>query len=295
MSIDTLIKGNKLSEALGYEVHDFDVKTLQEGPQADYLRNLLFAHQLLCIRDQDLEPDDVLAFVRLFGTPDPHLLQKARPDFPEIGILSNIVQGGEPIGSAYVGFAWHTDHAFMAQPSAYTILYAIEVPPEGGDTQFASLYQAYDTLPEADKDFLRPLKGKFSYAKLHAAKTYTGGNVAPMTAEQREKTPEVVHPLVRIHPHTGREGMYINLDDFVGVEGLPDDEMAARIRALFDYTIDNFCYTHKWRPRDLLIWDNRGLIHQATEYDRTAYRRQVYRLTVTGEKPIGWGDIPSRP
>jgi len=295
MTDDNLFKGNKLSEAIGYEIHDFDVKTLSEGAQADHIRNLLFEHQVLCIRDQELEPDDVLAFVSLLGTPDKHLLQKARPDYQEIGILSNIVENGEAIGSANVGFAWHTDHAFMAQPVAYTILYAIDVPAEGGDTEFASLYKAYDALPQAEKDFLRPLKGKFSYAKLHASNTYSGGNAAPLTAEQREKTPDVVHPLVRIHPHTGREGMYINLGDFAGVDGLPDDEMTARIRGWFEFAIDNFFYAHKWRPRDLLFWDNRGLIHQATEYDRAAYRRQVYRMTVTGEKPIGWGDLHSRP
>ena len=98
--------------------------------------------------------------------------------------------------------------------------------------------------------------------------------------------PDVEHPLVRVHPHTGREGMYVKLDDCIGIEGMAPEAGFALIKKMFDYTVENFAYTHKWKVRDLLIWDNRGALHAATPYDKERYQRLVYRTTVQGEKPI---------
>ena len=252
----------------------------------DQVETRVFEHQLLCFRDQQLTPQELLDFTGLFGKPDPHVLQQfALPDFPDIVVLSNIIENGRSLGNRKEGFGWHTDLTYMAQPAAYTILYALEVPPEGGDTLFASLYEAYDTLDEGEKQRLRPLNGRYSYIELYNKRDHA----EPLSEAQRARTPDVSHPLVRVHPETGREGMYLNLDDCIGIDGGGDGDGLALVKRLFDYTIDNFQYRHRWRPRDLLIWDNRGALHTATPYDMERHRRLVYRTSVRGEVPIGLG------
>jgi taurine dioxygenase len=144
------------------------------------------------------------------------------------------------------------------------------------------MYKAYDALDGAERERLRPMRGIYSYSKLYNRRK----NATPLTPEQKARTPDVVHPLVRVHPHTGREGMYVNLDDCIGVEGMDPDDGFALIKKLFDFTVDNFSYMHKWKVRDLLIWDNRGTLHSATPYDKERYERLVYRTTVQGEQPI---------
>jgi len=278
------IRVTALSEHLGGEIADFDARLIGGDVSLDKAKALLFEHQLLCFRDQTLTPQDLLDFTRQFGEPDPHVLQQfALPGFPDIVVLSNIIENGRPLGNRKEGFGWHTDLTYMARPAAYTILYSLEVPPEGGDTLFASMYKAYDTLDEEDKAQLRGRNGCYSYVELYNKRNHA----EPLTAEQRARTPDVVHPLVRIHPETGREGMYFNLDDCIGVEGGDGTDGKALVSRLFSYTIENFQYRHIWRPRDLLIWDNRGALHLATPYDMERHRRLVYRTSVRGEVPIG--------
>ena len=124
----------KLSPHLGAEVAGVDAREIGRSVSLDAVCTALFEHQLLCFRDQSLEPDDLMAFTRLFGEPLPHVLQQfSLPGYPGIYVLSNIVEDGKPIGNKREGFGWHTDLAYMAQPAACTILYGIEVPPEGAD------------------------------------------------------------------------------------------------------------------------------------------------------------------
>ncbi len=280
------IRITALGEHLGGEIADLDVRSIGGDISLDAVKSLLFDYQLLCFRDQSLTPQELLGFTRLFGEPDPHVLQQfALPGFPDIVVLSNIVENGRPLGNRKEGFGWHTDLTYMAQPAAYTVLYSLEVPPEGGDTLFASMYKAYDTLDDDEKQRLRPLKGHYSYVELYNKRNHA----EPLSEAQRARTPDVTHPLVRIHPETGREGMYLNLDDCIGVEGGEDVDGLALVSRLFDYTIENFQYCHHWRPHDLLIWDNRGALHTATSYDMERHRRLVYRTSVRGEVPIGWG------
>lgn len=275
-----------LSDHLGGEIVDVDARRIGDEISLDAVKSLLFKHQLLCFRDQQMTAQELLDFTRLFGEPDPHVLQQfALPGYPDIVVLSNIVEDGRPLGNRKEGFGWHTDLTYMAQPAAYTILHGLEVPPEGADTLFASLYKAYDTLEEGEKQKLRPLIGRYSYLKLYNARNHK----KPMSEEQRARTPDVAHPLVRIHPETGREGMYLNLDDCIGVDGSDGDGLAL-VKRLFEYTTENFQYCHRWRSRDLLIWDNRGALHTATPYDMERHRRLIYRTSVRGEVPIGWGE-----
>ncbi len=281
-----VIEITALSEHLGGEITNIDARSIGRDTSLEAVKSLLFEHQLLCFRDQNLTPPEMLDFTRLFGEPDPHVLQQfALPGFPDIVVLSNIVENGRPLGNRKEGFGWHTDLTYMARPAAYTILYSLEVPPEGGETLFASMYKAYDTLGDDEKERMRPLKGRYSYLELYNKRDHA----EPLTEEQRARTPDVSHPLVRIHPETGREGMYLNLDDCIGVDGGGETDGLALVSRLFSYTTENFEYRHRWRPHDLLIWDNRGALHTATPYDTERHRRLIYRTSVRGEVPIGWG------
>lgn len=278
-----------LSPSLGAEVTGFDIRTIEARGALAEVKQRLFEHQLLVFRDQALAAADLEAFTRHFGKPDPHVLkQYALPGYPDIFVISNIVEGGKPLGSRHEGFGWHTDLAYLPRPAACTILYALEVPPEGADTLFTSLYRVYDELPEERKAKLRRLRATYSYAKLY----YTSRpNPTPLTEEQKARTPDVTHPLVRLHPETGREGLYINRDDFLRIEGMGLAEGENLLNELFEMAVQpRFVYRHKWRARDLVIWDNRGAMHTATPFDAERYRRLIYRMSVLGEKPLGRND-----
>ena len=273
------VESRDVSPALGAEI---------TGAMADAtseLKRLLHEKQLLVFRDQRLEADDLERFTRAFGEPDPHVLtQFALPGHPDIFVISNIVRDGKPIGSRSEGFGWHTDLIYFDRPASYTILYALQVPAEGGDTPFASLYRAYDALPEAERKRLRGLRARHSYTWMYDKRP----GVEPLTPEQRARTPDVTHPMVRVHPDTGREGLYINRETVAGIDGLGAAERDALIARLFDFVLQpQFCYTHKWRAGDLVIWDNRGLLHTATPYDMDRHQRLLYRMSVRGEVPIG--------
>ena len=280
-----LLPLKELSPHLGGDIEDIDVREIGTSVPLEPIKDALFRHQLLCFRDQNLEPSDLSNFTNLFGDPLPHVLQQfSLSGHPEIYVLSNIVKNGRPIGNTREGFGWHTDLAYMARPAAYTILYGIEVPKGGGDTHFASFYRMWDSLEESERVKLRKLQGRYSYIHLYNQRT----NVEPLTIEQKERTPDVSHPFARIHPETGREGLYIGGDDFIAVEGSNEPQKDFDdIWQLFDEMTSLFFYYHRWKVRDLLIWDNRGLVHTATDYDTARERRLIWRTSVVGEVPIG--------
>jgi taurine dioxygenase len=278
------MKVRSISPSLGAEVTGFDVNTIDAGGTLDEVKRRLFEHQLLVFREQRIHADDLERFTLRFGDPDPHVLtQFALPGHPDIFVISNIVRDGKPLGSRKEGFGWHTDLIYFPQPASYTILYALEVPQEGGDTLFASLYRAYDELPDAERKRLRGLRARHSYTWMYDKRP----GAEPLTPEQRARTPDVVHPMVRVHPETGREGLYINRETVAGIEGMSGEESRALIEQLFDFALQpRFRYAHQWRAGDLVIWDNRGLLHTATPYDVERHQRLLYRMSVRGEVPI---------
>ena len=273
-----------LSNSLGAEVTNFDVKHYIKSGSAEKFHDELCEYQLLCFRNQELAACDLISLTKLLGPPLPHVLQQySLSGSPEIYVLSNIVENEKPIGNPREGFGWHTDLAYMRKPAAYTILYGVEVPEVGADTLFASLYKMWDWMADDEKSYIRKLRGRYSYLKLYEQRE----NAEPLTEAQKQRTPDVTHPFARIHPKSGREGLYIGGDDFVAVEGSnkPEHDFD-RIWSLFHDTTVRFHYNHKWQPNDLLIWDNRGLIHTATDYDTNNSRRLIWRTSVEGEEPI---------
>jgi taurine dioxygenase len=245
----------------------------------EWIKKKLAAHGVLAFRQQTLKPEDYIRLTQLFGELEPSTREQYwHPQHPEIYVISNVVENGRLIGNPNDGFAWHTDQYYFERPTAYTFLYGIETPPEGGDTQFCSTYQLYEELPEELKWKYSETKIRASHGKLNAGRLHPG---------QEERFPDVAQPLVRKHPMTGRKFLYFSSKLASDPLDMSQDEFDRLHAELIGRaTQPDRVYSHKWQSGDLVIWDNRGLLHTATAYDKKAYRRICYRISVIGEKPL---------
>ncbi|WP_174285537.1 TauD/TfdA dioxygenase family protein [Sphingomonas bacterium] len=237
----------------------------------------------MVVRGQTLAPEDLVDFAGRFGPVEYGVREDYQlPENPDVYVISNIVENGKPIGNPSDGFAWHTDLSFLEHPTAYTFLYALEVPEEGGDTEFANVAVSYDKLPAEQKARLDRMSVRHSYTMLHA----TRKNARALTEEEERRMPDVIHPMVRTHPATARKALYLGPDTSLPV-GLDPDEGSALILSLMKKATEaQEVYAHHWRAGDLVVWDNRTMVHRATEYDRARYRRHLHRVTVRGERPF---------
>jgi taurine dioxygenase len=273
-----------LSPTLGVQILGVDVAGLSD-PEFDRIYDAFLEHQLLLFRDQKLAPADQVAFARRFGPVQVHVLNQYHADgFPEIYYLSNLDASGRPSGmhpdkgTVY----WHTDGSWARRTGQATMLFAEQVPSKGGETRFASMYAAYDNLDDATKERLASLRAvhslDFSRARRHGEDL--------MTEEQKKARPPVAHPIVRIHPETGRKCLFLG-DHAWCVEGMDLQQGRQVIEQLNAAIVrPELVYTHRWRPGDLLLWDNRCTLHKAEPYDVATEARVLRRCTVVGEVPI---------
>jgi taurine dioxygenase len=267
---------------LGAEAHGVDPKALSDA-DVEAVTRALAEHGVLVLRDQHLSPAELVAFSKRFGVLEYHVLdQYLLAEQPEVYVISNIEKDGKPIGNPREGFGWHTDLSYMPFPTAYTFLYGIETPPAGAETLFCSIYPTTDALPAALRARLDGVTMRHSYAWLHASRPWA----KPLTEAQKARSPDVFHPFMRTHPITGRKGIYLGGTTCA----LPLDMDEAEGRQLIDDLFEQATrpervYAHKWRPHDLVFWDNRFVMHSATEYDRDNHRRLIHRTSVRGEKP----------
>ena len=272
---------------LGAEVIGADLAHYQDDAQLACIEQALLAHGVLAIREQHITPEEHIAFSRRFGELEIHVLdQYLLPGHPEILVISNKQVNGKAIGLQDAGNEWHTDISYREQPALGSLLYALDVPPQGGDTLFASLYAAYDALSDEMKTRIAPLRAVHTYQQYHErSKQKALGTRSSMTAEQAAHVPDVNHPLVRTHPRTGRKALYVSPGLMVGIEGMNPAEGQALLAQLNEHaTQPAFAYRHKWRLHDVLFWDNRCTIHLATGYDR-GYARHMHRTTIQGDRP----------
>jgi taurine dioxygenase len=275
----------------GGEVRGFDLKRLLREPDNEEFLGTLCEHGVLVFRDQYLTPEDFVAICRFCGELDFHVLDQYRmPERPEIYVLSNIVRDGKPIGDPKNGFGWHTDLSYLQHPTAYTVLYGVETPPEGADTLYASTRHALQKLASATRARIEGRRGVHSYVYMREGNPkYRKENIvaSPLTAEQKARTPDVLHPLVRTNPVTNSRSLYVGGDCIIGIEGMAEEEARPLLDELFELVLrPEFQLRHVWQPRDVVFWDNRGTMHTATEYDREKYRRLIWRASVKGEVPF---------
>jgi taurine dioxygenase len=268
---------------LGVQVVGLQASTAIDA-DVQTLRQLLAKHGVVVLRDQDLVPRDYVAFAKLFGEIEPSTRERYwLPEQNEIYVISNVVENGRAIGNPNDGFAWHTDQYYFERPTAYTFLYGIETPPIGADTQFCSTRSLYEELSDTERRRLSGISIIASHAKLSAVRAAEG---KPVDQAEFDKCPDVIHPLVRTHPVSGDKFLYFSAERASKPLGMSVGELSSLLKRLYDRaTRPENVYSHKWRPKDLVIWDNRGLLHTATSYDKDKYRRICYRMSVIGERP----------
>jgi taurine dioxygenase len=273
----------RLGPQIGVEIRGVDVKTLDEAGFAPIYRAWL-DHNVAVVVDQELEIEDFLRYSRRFGFVVPHPSKMTRhPDHPEITMLgvNKFGPDGQLDMAIYRRGAedWHTDGAYDEEPFKATQLYALAVPSRGGDTFFASMYAAYDGLPQRLKDRLEGRQGAFTYGGRRKA-------TALLNAEDRDWIP-VFHPIIRTHPETGRKGLYFDPGKILRIEGLEAAESDALIEELAGRMIQpEGEYRHHWRKGDIVIWDNRCSYHKAAadyppEEDRIHWRVSIKERTHT--------------
>jgi taurine dioxygenase len=269
---------------IGAEIDDLDLAQSLSNNAFSQIESAFNTHAVICFRDQYVDEQQLVAFARRFGEVERiFLTHYAHPRHPEIMYVSNIKENGRDIGHADAGRVWHTDMSYTARPPRATLLYALEVPMENGvalgDTQFASAAAAHDSLPAELQQKIAGLRAVHQVAG-RRAKTGTG----QWDQAQRLEQPAVIHPVVRTHPHTGRKCLYVSKGECEGIEGMANDTALALIDQLADHTVEaRFRHTHRWRVRDLLMWDNCAVQHLASfDYQWPKHRRLMQRVTVGG-------------
>ncbi len=240
-------------------------------------------HGSIVLHDQALTPAQFRIFASAFGELEGHTLQDfTLPGYPEIYVLSNRVENGRAIGAHNDGVSWHTDYAYKEEPVMCTMLYSIAVPDEEGDTLLADQCAAYDALSPERQDYLDTLRMQHSYEWLMTNRKYGQKDVDEAVLKEN---PDVIHPLIRTHPVTGRKALWVS-GGTRGFAGMDQQESFALIDELVAYvTEDRFLYRHKWRKGDVLVWDNRCTLHRGTLFDDTRYIREMHRMWVKGDRP----------
>jgi len=277
------------TEVLGAEVLGFDMRAPLDDAEFDTIRRAFDRHSVLVFREQQkLDPASHIAFSRRFGTLEIHVQEKFLLEgHPEILIVSNEFRNGEPIGLVDAGKYWHSDLSYKPEPSMGSLLHSRILPAEGGDTLFATQHAAYDALPSAMQAKLDRLTAEHSYLARNEAQRAKSTLRPDLTDEQKRSVLPAIHPVVRVHPGTGRKALFVSEGFTTRIIELPEDEsrdLLAEIHA--HQTQDAFIYRHHWEDGDLVMWDNRAVMHLATGCPPDM-ARTLYRTTIKGDVPVG--------
>ncbi|CAB3677324.1 MAG: TauD/TfdA family dioxygenase [Achromobacter sp.] len=244
-------------------------------------------HHLLVFRDQRITPQQHIDFSRRFGRLMIHVLHQFHlANYPEILIVSNIIENGQPVGLGDAGKYWHSDISYKELPSLGSLLHAQELPAQGGDTLFANMHLAYDTLPAALRNAVEGKRAVHSYLAKYGQLQKEGNWRPNLSAQQVAQVQAVSHPVVRTHPENGRRALFVSEGFTTHIEGLPEDESRQLLDELFAHSVrPEHIYRHRWQPHDLVFWDNRSLIHLAGGTP-DHLRRKLYRTTIEGDAPF---------
>jgi taurine dioxygenase len=274
-----------LTPKLGVEIVGVDLSSDIDAASFDAIYDAFLRHQVLLFNAGDLPAARQVALARRFGEVQVHVMNQYHADgFPELYRLSNLDEQGRPNGKHpdKGTLAWHTDGSWKRVTGQATIIYGEVVPEVGGETHFCDMYGGYERLDEAWKRRIANLRAVHN---LDFSRTRRHGE-DPMTEAQKRDTPPVDHPIVRTHPQTGRRCIFLG-DHAEYIVGMPYDEGRALIEELNALAVHpDLTYEHRWQDGQLIVWDNRCLMHRATDYDPARQRRVVRRCTVLGEVPV---------
>jgi taurine dioxygenase len=275
------LKVEPIAGALGAEITGVDLsKDLSDDTVAE-IRRAWLEHQVVFFRDQDLPPARFLAFAQRFGEPIEYPFVKGLDEMPKI--IPVLKLETEKIN---FGGIWHSDTAYLDVPPMASMLVAREVPATGGDTLFASMYLAYETLSAGMKRMLEGLVAVNSSAAADVSRTRED-RIKDSARADAKKEYEAAHPVVRVHPETGRRALYVNTAHTVRFEGMTDEESAPLLKYLYQHQVrPEFTCRFRWRLGSLAFWDNRCAQHNAVN-DYQGHRRLLHRITLAGDKPKG--------
>ena len=267
-----------LSGTIGVEIKGVNLAKL-EAKDLETIRQSLFDHAVICIRDQDLSPSQQINFAKQWGEIHLHPYLNGLSDYPEI--IEIVKEAGE---RNRFGDHWHTDQIFTPTPAMATMLYAKEVPPAGGDTLFASLTHAYEAL----SDGMKAMAAKLSTVNQYDKTAARSRRMTEKIPKQNVAAETATHPLVRIHPETGKPALYLTaMQTTRHFAGLTPEESRPLIEYLLKHVIrPEFTCRLRWRPGTLGMWDNRCLLHMALD-DYPDYRRVMHRITLKGGPVVG--------
>lgn len=269
---------------IGAEIFGLDLSGEIDDTTFTELERQFYDRSVLCIRKQSCTPGALLAFAKRWGDVEDNVLSHySHPDYPSILIISNIQENGRDIGYADAGRVWHSDGSYRQRPVGISMLYAIEVPEEAGKTlghtSFASAWAAYEGLDDSLKAQLEGLEAVHQVA----GRRKTLGTSKPEDEAKYEQQPVAIHPVVRVHPYTGRKYLFVNRGECQRIIGMNEAEGQALIDELAnEIPRPAYRYEHHWQVGDLLIWDNRAVQHLANfDYQWPKHRRLMHRITIS--------------
>ncbi|WP_296222230.1 TauD/TfdA family dioxygenase [uncultured Sphingomonas sp.] len=266
-----------LAAHVGVEAHGVDLNTIDDAG-FDALRRAVADHGVLFVRDQTLTPEQHIAFARRWGPIDVNKYFPANGGYPEIAEVRKTENQQTNIGGG-----WHTDHSYDQVPAMGSILLARETPPTGGDTLFASLGAAFDSLSDGLKTTLRGLRAVHSADHIYSADGIYAKTDQAADLKGHDERTRAVHPVIIRHPQTGREILYVNPAFTLHFEGWTREESMPLLTYLYQVAMqDRFHCRVSWAPGSLAIWDNRSTWHLAMN-DYHGHRRLMHRITISGE------------
>jgi taurine dioxygenase len=267
----------RLAGALGAEILDVDLAGELKVAQVDEIRRAFLEHLVIFFRDQSLTPAQFMAFARRMGEPVEYPFVKGIDGFPQVIEVKKLEHEKHNFGGI-----WHSDTAYLQEPPMGSMLLAREVPPQGGDTEFANQYLAYESLSEGMKALLSSLVGVNESAKADVTRTRED-RIKESGAEVKHYVAE--HPVVRTHPETQRKALYVNVGHTTRFKGLTVEESSPILEFLYRPQVRaEFTCRFRWAPGSLAFWDNRCTQHNPIN-DYHGYRRVMHRITLAGDKP----------
>ena len=272
-----------LAGAIGAEILGIDLAAGLDAETVAAVRRAFLDHVVIFFRDQELTLEQYLAVARCFGTPIEYPFVKGLDGYPEIIAVTKLEHERVNFGGI-----WHSDTAYLEIPPMGTLLLAREVPQAGGDTLFANMYLAYETLSEGMRRLIDPLRAINSSAKADVSRTREDRIRSDPTEKSRQEF-LAEHPVVRVHPETGRKALYVNPAHTVRFAGMAEAESAPLLHLLYQHqTRPEFTCRFRWEKGSIAFWDNRAAQHNPVN-DYHGYRRVMHRITLKGERPTGGG------
>ena len=273
------IRVNPLGGALGAEISGIDLNEVISDEQLTEVRQVFGQYAVIFFRNQNLSPENEIRFAKRWGEINTNRFFSSVEGYPQIALVVK-----EPDQKNNIGGSWHTDHSYDIAPALGSMLFAHEVPVSGGDTVFASMYKAYDTLSDGLKSTLSNLRARHSSAHVFGAARAANGNddTVGRIKNPEAATQEAIHPVVISHPETGRRSLYVNPGFTLGFEGWSDEESKPLLEYLYAHAArPEFTCRFQWKAGSIAFWDNRATWHLAVN-DYQGHRRMMHRITIEG-------------